>query len=91
MIKSQQMKRWTILIFLFTSFCFAGGSHYKVTGIADDDTLSVRQSTSASSKKTGSLLPYDTGITIGKCKKNGSTTWCKIDFLSDDTMILLWV
>ncbi len=80
------MKRWIILIFLLSSLCFAGGSYYKVTGVVDDDTLSIRQSASASSKKTGALLPYDTGITVGRCKKNGSTTWCKINFLPDDTM-----
>ena len=83
------MKRWTILIFLLSDICFAGGSYYKVTGIEDDDTLSVRQSASASSKKTGTLLPYDTGITVGKCKKNGSTAWCKIDFLPNDTMFFV--
>ena len=44
------MKRWVILIFLLSSFCFAGASYYKITGVADDDTISVRQSASALSK-----------------------------------------
>ncbi|BAF72968.1 hypothetical protein [Sulfurovum sp. NBC37-1] len=83
------MNRGIILIFLLSGICFAGGLYYKVTGIEDDDTLSVRQSASASSKKTGTLLSYDTGITVGKCKKNGSTVWCHIDFLPDDTMFFV--
>ncbi len=83
------MKRWIILIFFLSTLCFAGSSYYKVTGISDDDTLSVRQSVSTSSKKVGILMPYDTGITVGKCKKNGSTTWCQIDFLPDDTMFFV--
>ena len=83
------MKRWIILISLLSSFCFAGGSYYKITGVADDDTLSVRQSASALSKKMGILLPYDTGIIVGRCKKNGSTTWCKINFLPDDIMFFV--
>jgi len=60
--------------------------YYKVTGVAENDTLIIRQSASASSKKVGYLRPYDTGIIISKCKKNGSTTWCEIDFLPDDVM-----
>jgi len=37
------MQRWTILILLFFTLCFAGASYYKVVGVADDDTLSVRK------------------------------------------------
>ena len=83
------MRRWLILIFFLSTLCFAGGTYYKVTGIADDDTLSIRQLASASSKKIGTLLSYDTGITVSKCKKNGSTIWCHIDFLPDDTMFFV--
>ena len=74
------------LFILLGSFCFAGGSYYKVVNIADNDTLSIRQSASATFKKIGELQSYDTGIIINKCKKNGSTTWCSIDFLPDDIM-----
>ena len=34
----------------------------------------------------GELIPYATGIVINNCKKNGSATWCRIDFLPDDIM-----
>lgn len=81
------MKQVRIPIFLFlSSLSWAAGSYYEVVGVADNDTLSVRQSASASSKKVGELMAYDTGIIINNCKKNGSTTWCKINFLPDDIM-----
>lgn len=81
------MKLVIILTFLiFSNFCLAGGTYYKVVGVADNDTLTVRQSASASSKKVGEFMPYDTGIIINRCKKNGSTTWCEVDFLVDDVM-----
>jgi len=89
MIKYKEITDATMDNIFFTTLCFADGSYYKVVGVADDDTLSVRKSAFVSSKKTGALLPYDTGITVGECRKNGSTTWCKIDFLPDDTMFFV--
>ena len=61
-------------LLLLPSLSLAADSYYKVTGVADDDTLTVRHPASASSKKVGYLMPYDTDIIINKCKKNGSTT-----------------
>jgi len=78
-----------IAIFSLSGFCFAGGSYYRVVGVANNDTLSVRQYPSASSKKVASLLPYDTGITVSKCKKIGHSRWCKVDFLVDDIMFFV--
>jgi hypothetical protein len=74
------------LFVLLGSFCFAGGSYYKVVNVEENDTLSIRQSASAASKKVGELQPYDTGIILNRCQKNGVTTWCSIDFLPDDIM-----
>ena len=86
MVLSMFCKSKAVLFVLLGSFCFAGGSYYKVVNIADDDTLSIRQSASATSKKVGELQPYDTGIILNRCKKNGVTTWCNIDFSPDDIM-----
>lgn len=79
-----------IFLYLFlSSFSFAGGAYYKVTNVADNDTLSIRQSASEGTKKIGVLQSYDTGIIVKKCKENGSTTWCKIDFLPDDIIFFV--
>jgi hypothetical protein len=86
MVLSMFCKSRAALFVLLGSFCFAGGSYYKVVNVADDDTLSIRQSASAASKKVGELQPYDTGIILNRCQKNGITTWCSIDFLPDDIM-----
>ena len=83
------MRRYpTILavLLLSVSFSLAGGGYYRVVGVASDDTLSVRSAPSASAKKLTELMPYDTGIVIDSCTKRGRTTWCSIDFLSDDYM-----
>ena len=80
------MLRKTTILFLLSSVVYAGGSYYQVVGVADDDTLTVRQSASATSKKIGSLQPYDTGLLINRCEKNGRTTWCSVNFLVDDYM-----
>ena len=74
---------------LFSGLCLAGDSYYRVVGVAEGDTLSIRQAPSASSKRTGRLYSYDTGFTIGRCKRNGSSTWCEIDFLPDDVMFFV--
>ena len=76
----------TMLFLLLFSVVYAGGSYYQVVGVSDDDTLTVRQSASATSKKIGSLQPYDTGLVIDRCEKNGRTTWCSVNFLADDYM-----
>ena len=80
------MKHILFGFLLLSSLGLAAGSYYEVVGVADNDTLTVRQSASASSKKLGELMPYDTGIIINRCKRNGSTTWCEVDFLPDDVM-----
>jgi len=85
-MKKFMIARGLATIWLLGSFCFAGGSYYKVVNIADNDTLSIRQLPSASAKKIGELQPYDTGIILNRCQKNGLTTWCSIDFLPDDIM-----
>ena len=57
-------RKTTILFLLLFSVVYAGSSYYQVVGVADDDTLTVRQSASATSKKISSLQPYDTGLPI---------------------------
>lgn len=78
------MKRWMILFLFMMTFSQAGGEYYRVVYVEDNDTLNVRNAPSGSAEKIGVLQPYDTGIIINKCKKNGRTTWCQIDFLNDD-------
>ena len=38
------LRKTTILFLLLFSVVYAGGSYYQVVGVADDDTLTVRQS-----------------------------------------------
>ena len=83
------MKQWMILFLLLGSFSFAGGTYYRVANVADDDTLNVRNAPLGSAEKIGVLQPYDTGIVINRCKKNGRTTWCQIDFLPDDHLFFV--
>ncbi len=80
------MKYILVGFLLLSSLSLAATPYYQVTGVADNDTLSVRHSASASSKKVGVLMPYDTGIILKRCEKHGSSTWCQIDFLPDDIM-----
>ena len=57
--------------------------YYRVTNVADNDTLSVRKNPSAKAKKIGELYSYDTGIMIQKCKQVKQSTWCKIELIED--------
>ncbi len=58
-----------------------------MVGVAKNDTLSVREHPSSKSKKIAELMPYDTGLDFGACKKNGHTLWCKVTFIGEDYMM----
>ncbi|WP_309496893.1 hypothetical protein [Sulfurovum sp.] len=49
----------------------------KVTGVAQNDTLTIRSEASYKSKKVGSLPP-EAYIAIEKCKDIGNSKWCRI-------------
>ncbi len=74
-------------LILFFSSCMllqAEPMYFRVAGVERGDTLAVRASPSSRSGKVAELMPYDTGITVGRCEKHGRSTWCQIDFLTDD-------
>jgi hypothetical protein len=52
-----------------------------VQGIADNDTLFVRQKADYHSKKLGAL-PEDAFVGVDECKQMGVSTWCKIHHIA---------
>ena len=84
------MKNLLIVFLFFSTSLFA--HYYDVIDIKPNDTLNVRVAPSSSSTKVGELF-YDTKeIELIKCKKTtASSSWCKIKFEDENSVLEGWV
>ncbi len=77
------------LLFLFNIFIYAD---CKVTGVAVDDVLNVRQSSNPNSDIIGELASDSSGIKVLKCQRRESGgTWCKIKYRDSIATMIGWV
>ena len=85
------MKKSFYFLSIFFGVTIINANCY-VTGVASYDTLSVRVSSTSSSKKVGELASHASGINVLYCKrKSYSSPWCKISYTTATAKIVGWV
>jgi hypothetical protein len=72
---------WILAVAVYAQTAYDDALFGRVVGVAEQDTLNVRKHPDYRSKKVGAL-PNDAIVGVDRCRKVGSSVWCKVHHMA---------